>query len=202
MTIGHDVTTSKRGYFGWDQTANKFILGKVGTSDLIRLAPATVEFPQFSTSGVLHTDTVGNITSSTLVNADVSSSAAIAYSKLNLASSILTTDIAASAVQNANIGNGQVDPIKTSFMDSMGSINSNGTISYSYGIASSTKNSTGNYTITFNTTASQRVTTITPTGIGFNWGISGTSSTSVTISFSVAGTPSDCSFFLISVIFT
>src|SRR5579871_230473 len=42
----------------------------------------TFAIPTFSTSGIVHNDSSGNISSSLVVNADVSSSAAIADSKL------------------------------------------------------------------------------------------------------------------------
>ena len=48
-------------------------------------------------TGLIHADAGGALTSSLLVNADVSGSAAIAYSKLNLATSIVNADISASA---------------------------------------------------------------------------------------------------------
>lgn len=44
-------------------------------------------------NGVLHSDTSGNISSSQIVNADVSNTAALSYSKLNLANSIVNNDI-------------------------------------------------------------------------------------------------------------
>ena len=46
----------------------------------------------------------GNITDGTIVNADISSSAAVAYSKLNLTSSIVTGDITDGTILNADIG--------------------------------------------------------------------------------------------------
>ena len=49
------------------------------------------------TTGVLHSDANGAITSSTIVNADVSASAGITYSKLNLSNSIVNADINTSA---------------------------------------------------------------------------------------------------------
>ena len=47
--------------------------------------------------GVVHSDASGNFTSSAIVNADVSASAAIDYSKLNLTGDIVNADINASA---------------------------------------------------------------------------------------------------------
>lgn len=52
--------------------------------------------PDLST-GLLHIDGSGNTSSSLLVNADVSGSAAIAYSKLSLSNSLLNGDIASNA---------------------------------------------------------------------------------------------------------
>ncbi len=51
----------------------------------------------FASSGIVHNDSSGNLSSSLIVNADVSSSAAIAYSKLALTGSIVNADINASA---------------------------------------------------------------------------------------------------------
>lgn len=55
--------------------------------------------PIFSSlsTGLLHSDVSGNLTSSLLVNADVDEAAAIAYSKLNLGDSILNADINSAA---------------------------------------------------------------------------------------------------------
>ncbi len=47
-------------------------------------------------TGVFHSNSVGDITSSTIVNADVSASAAIAYSKLALTGAVLNADLAGS----------------------------------------------------------------------------------------------------------
>ena len=60
------------------------------------------------TTGIIHSDVNGLLSSSTIVNADVSASAAIAYSKLNLANSILNADIntsAAIAYSKLNLAN-------------------------------------------------------------------------------------------------
>ena len=48
-------------------------------------------------SGALVSDGSGNLSLSLLANANISGSAAIAYSKLNLASSIVNTDVASGA---------------------------------------------------------------------------------------------------------
>ncbi len=51
----------------------------------------------FSSTGIVHNDSSGNLSTSLVVNADVSASAAIAYSKLALTGSIVNADINASA---------------------------------------------------------------------------------------------------------
>lgn len=48
-------------------------------------------------TGIVHSNSSGVLSSSTIVDADVSSSAAIAYSKLNLAGNIINTDVASGA---------------------------------------------------------------------------------------------------------
>ena len=47
-------------------------------------------------TGIAHIDSVGNFTSSAIVNGDISGTASISYSKLNLANSILNSDLAGS----------------------------------------------------------------------------------------------------------
>lgn len=80
--------------------------GTIGDGDVILIAGTTqliasssgLTFPGYTAAGILHTTySTGQVTTSLLVNADVSSSAAIAYSKLSLSNSILGTDIATSA---------------------------------------------------------------------------------------------------------
>lgn len=51
----------------------------------------------FGTAGIVHNNSSGVLSTSLIVNADVSASAAIAYSKLNLSGSIVNADISASA---------------------------------------------------------------------------------------------------------
>jgi hypothetical protein len=51
----------------------------------------------FGTAGIVHNDSSGNFTSSLIVNADVSSSAGIAYSKLTLTGDVVNADISSSA---------------------------------------------------------------------------------------------------------
>lgn len=68
-----------------------------GSTDGLTLnATGVVTIANLST-GVVHSDSSGNLTSSLIVNADVSGSAAIAYSKLNLSNSIVNADINSSA---------------------------------------------------------------------------------------------------------
>jgi hypothetical protein len=50
------------------------------------------------TVGILHADNTGAVTSSQIVNADVSNSAAVAYSKLNLSNSIVNGDIVSGTI--------------------------------------------------------------------------------------------------------
>ncbi|HET7713141.1 MAG TPA: hypothetical protein VFK94_01290, partial [Patescibacteria group bacterium] len=54
----------------------------------------SVTLSAFGTAGVVHNDATGALSSSLIVNADVDASAAIAYSKLNLATSIVGGDLA------------------------------------------------------------------------------------------------------------
>lgn len=61
------------------------------------LQAGSAKITGFSSAGVVHNDASGNLSSSLIVNADVSSSAAIAYSKLNLSASIVNADIASGA---------------------------------------------------------------------------------------------------------
>jgi hypothetical protein len=56
----------------------------------------TVRVHAFST-GVVHSDGSGNLSSSTIVNADISGSAAIAWSKINTTGAIVNADVNASA---------------------------------------------------------------------------------------------------------
>lgn len=61
------------------------------------LIGGTARIVPFNTTGVVHNDVSGVLSSSLITNADVSASAAIAYSKLNLNNSIVDADIAATA---------------------------------------------------------------------------------------------------------
>jgi hypothetical protein len=55
---------------------------QTGGTDRLTVSPTNVAIPAFGTAGVVHNDSSGNLTSSMIVNADISSSAAIAVSKL------------------------------------------------------------------------------------------------------------------------
>ena len=85
-------------------TSNQISVSSSGTSITLS-APQSIgtsSSPAFSgltlsglnSAGIVHTDVNGLLSTSAIVNADVSSSAAIAYSKLNLASSITGSDLA------------------------------------------------------------------------------------------------------------
>ena len=73
--------------------------GAVAVGALTATSISTSGSTQLSglSTGIVHSDASGNLTSSTIVNIDVSASAAIAYSKLNLTSSIVNGDISATA---------------------------------------------------------------------------------------------------------
>lgn len=78
-----------------------------GSTDGLVLNPSGVVTIHNLSTGVVHSDSSGNLSSSLIVNADVSGSAAIAYSKLNLTNSIVNADInsaAAIAVSKFAIG--------------------------------------------------------------------------------------------------
>lgn len=67
-----------------------------GNTRLTAGATGVITIANLST-GVVHSDSSGNLTSSLIINTDVSNSAAIAYSKLALTNSIVNTDINSSA---------------------------------------------------------------------------------------------------------
>ena len=58
---------------------------------------AGLTLSDFSVAGIVHNNASGVLSSSLIVNADVSASAAIAYSKLDLTNSIVNADVSASA---------------------------------------------------------------------------------------------------------
>ena len=72
-------------------TVSKFSVSSAGNIT----AAGTVTLSAFGTAGVVHNSSTGLLSSSLIVNADVDTSAAIAYSKLNLSSSIVGGDLAA-----------------------------------------------------------------------------------------------------------
>lgn len=76
-------------------TAGNLLLQTGGTTQ-VTVSTTGVQMAAYG-AGIAHFDGSGNITSSTIVNADVSGSAAIAYSKLNLSGSIVNVDVSSSA---------------------------------------------------------------------------------------------------------
>ncbi|HET7713665.1 MAG TPA: hypothetical protein VFK94_05155, partial [Patescibacteria group bacterium] len=66
----------------------------LGRSGITTTIAGSVTLSAFGTAGVVHNDATGALSSSLIVNADVSATAAIAYSKLNLATSIVGGDLA------------------------------------------------------------------------------------------------------------
>jgi hypothetical protein len=104
---------------GAEPTANKSTATDLGNS-----SPSDVLFPtQKAVKAYVDTQTAaagvsdGSITSAkiadgTIVNADVATNAAIAYSKLNLTSSIVATDITTDAVETAKIKDANVTATK------------------------------------------------------------------------------------------
>lgn len=118
--IGGDVATlTTNQTFTGQKTFSQSILGNLTgnvtgntagthTGDVTGNLIGAVTTPAFVTAGLVHNDTSGVFSSSTLVNADVSSSAAIAYSKLALSNSILTGDITTGGVTSTNILDGTI----------------------------------------------------------------------------------------------
>lgn len=211
-------SSSNFGYIDHDITTGDTYLGN-SVGDILKVTTAIgsgIVTPKMKGPDFVFSDSNGNLLLQKLANAQVDSAAAIDYSKLNLSNSIVagditsnaitTTKIAANAVQNANILNGQVDPIKTSFMDAMCKIDAEGNIVYSYGIASSSRSSAGVYIVTFNTTSFMRVinATLVPPGVtAATISLSTPTGTTAQVSTTTsAGTATDCSFFLTSLLFT
>lgn len=89
-STGSVFVGSGSGDFRVGTTAGGFDMFSVNSS-------GSPTFPALNSAGVVHTDTNGTFTTSTIVNADVNASAAIAYSKLSLTGSIVNADISASA---------------------------------------------------------------------------------------------------------
>lgn len=114
---GFLVSSDLSGYVPTTTTVN----GKALSSN-ITLGLASSDFAnQGTTTTVLHGNAAGNPSFSQIVNADVSNSAAIAYSKLALSGSIVNADISTSAaiaysklnlagsILNGDIANGTID---------------------------------------------------------------------------------------------
>ena len=79
-------------------SAGNLLLQTGGTTGIKIDGSQNVFIPNFNTAGVVHNAvTTGQLSSSLIVNADVSSSAAIAYSKLNLTGDVVNADISTSA---------------------------------------------------------------------------------------------------------
>lgn len=75
-----------------------FTTGTSTAVEALRIkSTGVINIAGFASAGLVHNDSSGNLSTSLAVNADISASAAIAYSKLNLATSIVNADISASA---------------------------------------------------------------------------------------------------------
>lgn len=89
-------TASPNGLLSWKQALDTFELNfPLSISGALSATGATLS--GLSTAGVVHNSAAGILSTSLIVNADVSSSAAIAYSKLGLTNSIVNADIASTA---------------------------------------------------------------------------------------------------------
>ena len=98
MAIGRDYRESNTHVEA--STAVHGITGSVvGTSDAQTLTNKTINAANNTVTGI----TSAMITDGTIVNADINASAAIAYSKLNLAGGIVSADIANDTIVNADI---------------------------------------------------------------------------------------------------
>ena len=98
MAIGRDYRESNTHVEA--STAVHGITGSVvGTSDAQTLTNKTINAASNTITGI----TSAMITDGTIVNADINASAAIAYSKLNLAGGIVSADIANDTIVNADI---------------------------------------------------------------------------------------------------
>jgi len=101
-------TTSMPGEIGFFVTAN----GANNVTEAARIySDKTISMAAYGT-GIAHFSSAGLISSSLIVNADVSGSAAIAYSKLNLSNSIVNADVNASAaIAITKIANGTANQL-------------------------------------------------------------------------------------------
>jgi hypothetical protein len=98
MAIGRDYRESNTHVEA--STAVHGITGAVvGTTDTQTLTNKTINAANNTVTGI----TSAMITDGTIVNADISASAAIAYSKLNLSGGIVSADIANDTIVNADI---------------------------------------------------------------------------------------------------
>ena len=106
-------------------------IAQITAADKLKLY-GTWLFPTADAAGVLKSDGSGNLSLATVVNADVSSSAAIAYSKLALTGAILNADLAGSiaysklsltgAILNADLA-GSIADSKLSTISTAGKVN-------------------------------------------------------------------------------
>jgi hypothetical protein len=96
LSIGGGISVTARA--NWTLSTGYLRLGdNTAAGQQLELASGTIRVVSFATAGIVHNDSSGVFSSSTIVNADVNASAAIAYSKLNLTGSIVNADVNASA---------------------------------------------------------------------------------------------------------
>lgn len=160
--------------FQFDGTGWRIISDFVGQDPTF----ATIKITSLST-GLLHSDASGNVTSSLLVNADVSASAAIAYSKLALTGAILNADLAGSiaysklsltgAILNADLA-GAITDSKLVTISTGGKVSNSATTATNANTASAivSRDGSGNFlagTITANLTGNASGTAANVTGI-------------------------------------
>ncbi|MCC6573870.1 MAG: hypothetical protein IT462_08765 [Planctomycetes bacterium] len=79
------------------------ITGGGGAGSFTTLTTGTATVTSLSTIGVVHNNASGDLSTSLIVDADVSGTAAIAYSKLNLVGSVVTGDITDGTITGADI---------------------------------------------------------------------------------------------------
>jgi hypothetical protein len=122
----YPYSTNPKGYLVSSDVSSTYVPltrtvnGKALSSDITLLLTSDFDNQGTSTT-LLHGNAIGDLTFSQVVNADVSNSAAIAYSKLALTGSIVNADISASAniaysklnlagsILNGDIANGTID---------------------------------------------------------------------------------------------
>lgn len=71
--------------------------GLLTASNALTVTTGNVTITPFNTAGVVHNNSSGVLSSSTIVNADVDAAAGITYGKLNLTGSIVNADVASGA---------------------------------------------------------------------------------------------------------